>query len=135
MLDATLNSAAEVDGETPPFNDSLKQIDLQFNQNYGYSTMEGIIRCLDYGELNGGFVPLTTQQKGACMLHAFRKSIICPREFTNTHLRRMVVSFICQNFDFLHPMLRLSIAGNYGHFRLSRAQYEDIRDRNLLTLQ
>ena len=69
VLDATLNSTAnEVDGVTPPFNDSLKQIDLQFNQDYGYSNMEGIIRCLDYGELNGGFVPLTTQQKGACLL-------------------------------------------------------------------
>ena len=97
--------------------------------------MEGIVRFLDYGELNGGFVPLTTQQKGTCMFHAFRKSIICPREFTNTYLRRMVVSFICQNLDFLHPMLRLSIAGNYGHLRLSRTQYQDLRDRNLLTPQ
>ena len=127
VLDATLNSTAtEVDSVTPLFNDSLKQIDLQFNQDYGYSNMEGIIRCLDYGELNGGFVPLTTQEKGACLFHAFRKSIICSREFTNTHLRRMVVSFICQNLDFLYPMLRLSIAGNYGHLRLSRTQYEDL---------
>ena len=136
MLDATLNSTATVvDGVTLPFNDSLKQIDLQFNQDYGYYNMEGIIRCLDYGELNGGFVPLTTQQKGACLFPPFRKSIICPRELTNTHLRRMVVSFICQNLDSLYPMLRLSIAGNYGHLRLSRTQYEDLRDSNLLTPQ
>ena len=46
-----------------------------------------------------------------------------------------MVSFICQNLDFLYPMLRLSIAGNYGHLRLSRVQYEDFRDRNLLTQQ
>ena len=136
VLDATLNgTATEVDGDTPPFNDSLKQIDLQFNQDYGYSNMEGIIRCLDYGELNGGFVPLTMQQKGTCLFHAFRKSIVCPREFTNTHLKRMAVSFICQNLDFLYLMLRLSIPGNYGHLRLSRTQYEDLRDRNLLTPQ
>ena len=81
------------------------------------------------------YLPLPTQQKGACLFHAFRKSTICPREFTNTHLRRMVVSFICQNLNFLYPMLRLSIAGNYGHLRLSRTQYEDLRDRNLLTPQ
>ena len=97
--------------------------------------MEGIVRCLDYGEINGGFVPPTTQQKGACLFHAFRKSIICPKEFTNTHLHRMVVSFMCQNLDFLYPMLRVSISGNYGHIRLSRTQYEDVRDRNLLTAQ
>ena len=77
----------------------------------------------------------TTQQKGACLLHAFRKSIVCPRGFTNTHLRRMVVSFICQNLDFLYPMLRLFIAGNYGHLRLSRTQNEHLRDRKLLTPQ
>ena len=110
VLDATLNSTAtEVDGVTPTLNDSLKQIDLQFNQDYGYSNMEGIIRCLDYGELNVGFVSLTTQQKGACLFHTFKKSIICPREFTNTHLRRIVVSFMCQNLDFLYPMLRLQL--------------------------
>ena len=136
VLDATLNSSAtEVDGVTPSFNDSLRKIDLQFNQDHGYSNVEGIIRYLDFWELNGGFVPLTTQQKGACLFHAFRKSIICPREFTNIHLRRMMVSFICHNLDFLHPMLRLSIAGNYGHLMLSRAEYEDLRDRNLLTPQ
>ena len=122
VLDATMNcTATELDGVTPPFNNSLKQIDLHFNQEYGYSSMEGIIRCLDYGELNGGFVPLPTQQKGACLFHTFRKSLVCPREFTNTHLRRMMVSFICQNLDFLYPVLRLSIAGNYCHLRLSRA--------------
>ena len=122
VLDATLNnSVTEADGTNPPYNDNLRQIDLQFNQDYGYSNMEGIVRCLDYGELNGGLVPLTTQQRGACLFHAFRKSLICPREFTNTHLHRMVVS--------------VSISGNYGHIRLSRAQYEDLRDRNLLTAQ
>ena len=58
-----------------------------------------------------------------------------PREFTNTHLRRMVVSLICLHLDFLYPVLRLSIAGNYGHIRLSREQYEDLRARDLLTPQ
>ena len=32
-------------------------------------------------------------------------------------------------------MLRVSISGNYGHIRLSRTQYEDLRDRGLLTAQ
>ena len=61
--------------------------------------------------------------------------MVWSREFTNTYLRRMVVSFICQNLDFPYPVLRLSIAGYYGHLRLSRAQYEDLRNRNLLTQQ
>ena len=119
-------TATEVDGVTPPFSDSLKQIDLHFNQEYGYSNMEGIIKCLDYGEFNGGFVPLPTQQRGACLFHAFRKSLVCSSEFTNTHLRRIVVSFMSKS-RFPLP--------NYGHLRLSRAQFEDLRNRNLLTQQ
>ena len=63
VQDTTMNcTASEVDGTIPPFNDSLKQIDLHFNQEYGYSNIEGI---------NGGFVPLPTQQRAACLFHTF----------------------------------------------------------------
>ena len=67
VLNATMCSATEVDGKTPPFNSSLRQVDLQFNQEYGYSTMEGVIRCLDYGELNGGFCSPPHTAKRACL--------------------------------------------------------------------
>ena len=85
--------------------------------------MEGIIHLIDYDSINGGFVPLSTQQHGACLFHAFRQCITRPREFTNTHLRCMLVSFVCNRVEELYPMLECSISGNYGHIRLSPEEY------------
>ena len=127
VLDRTLSHCSEVQGSIPPHNDSLRAVDLPFNREFGYSNMEGIIRLLDYGEQQGGFVPLTSQLKGSCLFSSFRKSIICPFEFTNTHLRRMLVMFICEQLDSLYPMLRLSISGNYGHIRVNATEYNRLK--------
>ena len=113
----------------------LRNVDIEFNQGYGYQNMEGIIRLIEYGTINSGFVPLSTQQRGACMFHAFRRCISYPREFTNSHLRRLIVSFICSRAEELYPMLVCSISGNYGHIRLSAEEYKRKQDSNQLTEQ
>ena len=123
VLDAMLRVSKKVHGEEPPLMPGLRGVDISFNQRYGFQTMEGIIRLIDYGSRNGGFVPLPTQQRGACLFHAFRRSITCPREFTHSHLRRMLVSFICNRADELYPMLECSISSNYGHIQLSPEEY------------
>ena len=123
VLDATLRVSKKVHGEEPPLMPGLRGVDISFNQRYGFQTMEGIICLIDYGSSNGGFVPLPTQQRGACLFHVIRRSITCPREFTNSHLRHMLVSFICNRADELYPMLECSISGNYGHIRLSPEEY------------
>ena len=97
--------------------------------------MAGIIRVIDYGAMNGGWAPLVTQQRGSCMFHAVRRSIQCPKEFTNMHLRHMIVSFICDRVDELFPMLKVSISGNYGHLRLSEEEFNRKRAEGTLTDQ
>ena len=67
VLSATYICSAEVDGKQPPYNKSLESVDLDFNRNYGYDNMAGIIRIIDYGALNGGWAPLVTQQRGSCL--------------------------------------------------------------------
>ena len=123
VLDVMLRVSKKVHGKELPLMPGLRGIDIGFNQRYGFQTMEGIIRLIDYGSSNGGFVPLPTQQRGACLFHTFRRSITCPREFTNSHLRRMLVSFICNRADELYPMLECSISGNCGHIQLSPEEY------------
>ena len=123
VLDATYRASKRVHGEEPPRMPGLRNIDIGFNQKYGYQSMEGIICLIDYGSINGGFIPLSTQQHGACLFHAFRQCITCPRKFTNTHLRCMLVSFICNRAEELYPMLECSISGNYGHITLSPEEY------------
>ena len=70
VLSATYTSSTEVDGIQPPYNKNLESVDLDFNRNYGYDNMAGIIRVIDYGALNGGWAPLVTQQRGSCLFHA-----------------------------------------------------------------
>ena len=123
VLSATYTSSVEVDGIQPPYNKNLELVDLDFNRNYGYDNMAGIIRVIDYGALNGGWPPLVTQQRGSCLFHAVRRSMQCPKEFTNMHLRRMVVNFICDRVDELFSMLKVAISGNYGHLRLTPEEY------------
>ena len=62
VLDATLRVSKKVHGDEPPLMLGLRGVDIGFNQRYGFQTMEGIIRLIDYGSSNGGFVPLPTQQ-------------------------------------------------------------------------
>ena len=123
VLDATYRASKRIHGEEPPHMPGLRNVDIGFNQKCGYQSMEGITRFIDYGSINGGFVPLSTQQHGACLFHAFRQCITCPREFTNTHLRCMLVSFVCNRAEELYPMLECSISGNYEHIRLSPEEY------------
>ena len=62
VLDATVRVSKKVHGDEPPLMPGLRGVDIGFNQRYGFQTMEGIIRLIDYGSSNGGFVPLPTQQ-------------------------------------------------------------------------
>ena len=135
VLTATYVSSTEVDGKRPPYNKSWETVDLDFNRNYGYENMAGIIRIIDYGALNGGWAPLVTQQRGSCLFHAVRRSIQRPKEFTNMHLRRMIVSFICDRVDELFPMLQVAISGNYGHLRLTQDEYKRKMDEGTITDQ
>ena len=86
VLSATYVCSADVDGEQPPYNKSLESVDLDFNRNYGYDNMAGIIRIIDYGAMNGGWAPLVTQQRGSCLFHAVRRSILWWRTLPENHL-------------------------------------------------
>ena len=86
-----------------------RDIDVDANRIYGLPSQECPFNLLDYGQLNGGYIPRLTQMRGGCLFHAVRKSIKCPREFTNTHLRCMLVLFMVENFEMLWPLLHICI--------------------------
>ena len=116
-----------------PQQPGLREVDIPFNQGYGFQNMEGIIRLMDYGATHVGFVHIATQQRGARLFHAFRKCICCPREFRNTHLRRMLVSFICTHAEEFYALLVSAIGGNYGHIRIDRRDYDRLMGLTQLT--
>ena len=98
--------------------------DVEANWIYGLSSQECLFNLLDYGQLNWGYIPRVTQMRGGCLFHAMRKSIKCPREFTNTHLRHMLVLFMVENFEMLWPLLHVCILNNFGHHRLSEEEFQ-----------
>ena len=77
-----------------------KEVDVEANRIYGISSQEHLFNLLDYGQLNGGYIPRVTKMRGGCLFHAICKSIKCPREFTNTHLRHMLVLFMIENLKY-----------------------------------
>ena len=78
---------------------------------------------LEYGQINGGYIPRLTQMRGGCLFHAIRKGIKCPREFTNTYLRRIIVLFMVENFEMLWPLLHICVLNNFGHLRLTEEEF------------
>ena len=99
-------------------------IDVDANCIYGLTSQGHLIQLLEYGQINGGFIPRVTQMHGAWIFHALRKGMKCPREFTNTHLRRMIVLFIIENFEMLWPLLHVSLLDNFGHIRMPEEEFQ-----------
>ena len=136
LLDNTTHHFEEVEtrtGTTIQWYDHLKNVDIDTNRMIGLTNMELYTRLIHYAQKNGGYVPKVSQQRGSCLFHSMRKGIACPREFSNSHLRRMIICFIVDNFQLLWPMLHFAIKGNYGHLRLSPEQFREKESQGTLT--
>ena len=136
LIDNTTHHIDDVEtktGTTIQWYDHLKGVDIDTNRKIGLTNMEYYTRLIDYAEKNGGYVPKVSQQRGSCLFHSVRKSITCPREFSNSHLRRMIICFIVDNFELLWPMLHFAIKGNYGHLRLTTDQFREKERLGTLT--
>ena len=107
--------------------------DIHTNRMIGLTNMEYYTRLIDYAQKNGGYVPKVSQQRRSCLFHSVRKSIACSREFSNSHLRRMIICFIVNNFELLWPMLHFAIKGNYGHLRLTTDKFREKERLGTLT--
>ena len=136
LVDDTTHHIDDVEtrtGTTIQWYDHLKGVDIGTNRMIGLTNMKYYTRLIDYAQKNGGYVPKVSQQRGSCLFHSVRKSIACPREFSNSHLRRMIICFIVDNFELLWPMLHFAIGGNYGHLKLTTDQFREKERLGTLT--
>ena len=67
------------------------------------------------------------------MFHALRKGMKYPWEFSNAHLRHMVVLFAIENFEMLWPLLHICVLNNFGHMRLMEEEYRAKVDNGTIT--
>ena len=100
-----------------------RDVDVDANGIYGLPSQETLFTLLDYGQINGAYIPRLTQMRGSCLFHAIPKSIKCPRKFSNTHLRCMVVLFMVENFEMLWLLLHICVLNNFGHLRLTEEEF------------
>ena len=130
----------DIDGRKPSKQQrdayaKMMEVDVDANCIYGLNSQGLLFQLLEYGHMNGGFIPRVTQMQGSCMFHALRKGMECPREFTNTHLRRMIILFIIENFEMLWPLLHISVLNNFGHIRMPEEKFQRKLAEDTLTDQ
>ena len=113
----------------------LRELDIDANEMYGLSNMEDLKRIMLYLKQYCKLTPKAVQARGACMMASVRRYAAVPYEYTNLHLRRQIVVFICNMAEYLFPMLQVHIKGNYGHARLSRSQFKRKEREGTLTPQ
>ena len=113
----------------------MMEVDVDANCIYGLNSQGHLFQLLECGQMNGGFIPRVTQMRGSCMFHTLRKGMECPREFTNTHLRRMIILFIIENFEMLWPLLHVSVLNNFGYIRMSEEEFQRKLAEDTLTDQ
>ena len=79
-------------------------------------------RIIAYLRVNGGYTIVQTQELGNCLYAAFLRGTDAKREFTSTHLRRMLVMMITKNHHFFFEYLKVPLAKHYGHERISEEE-------------
>ena len=108
-------------------------MDIDANEIYGLSNMEDLKRIMLYTKQFCKLAPKAVQARGACMMASVRRCAAIPYEYTNSHLRRQIVLFVCNLVEYLYPMLHVHIKGNYGHARLPKTQYKKKERAGTLT--
>ena len=98
----------------------------------GCDTPDQFSSLLEYLNINGGWFPFQVQRRGACLYAAFRRGLDCPKEYTNSHLRRQLVMEMIRYKEFFLPHLSGAISGGYGG-KLSAEEYARREKEGLLT--
>ena len=110
-------------------------MDLDCNQIHGLANIEDLQRVSLYTSNYCKLTPKAVQARRACQFASIRRNCTAPFEYTNTHLRRQIAMFMINMAEYLFPLLKVHIKGNYGHLRLTKKQYEDKEKRHTLTDQ
>ena len=129
LLDKSVVPSENREGPNPGTFEELRDLDIDANEIYGLSNMEDLKRIMLYLKQFCKLTPKAVQARGACMMASIRRCAAIAYEYTNYHLRRQIVMFVCNLVEYLHPMLHIHIKGNYGHARLSKSQYRK-KDRD-----
>ena len=97
---------------------------MQSHMFLGCSTTRQYLRLVEYLTINGDYKAVQVQCRGPYQYASFRRGIDCPKQFTNTHLRRHLLMEVINHREFFFPILQDRIAMIYSGIRLTEAEYK-----------
>ena len=122
---------AQVD--VPEDEDAWVGRGMAIADSFNLPDINTLLKVNKYVYENGQWEIFPTPKNGGCLFSAIRRGLESPEEFRNSHLRFMVVLFICKHADFMFSMLDEHIAGNYGLERMDAAVYQAAKEEGSLT--
>ena len=90
---------------------------------YNLTDLKEVVELNEYLSLNGGWELFTTPKNGQCCFSSFLKGIDVPEEYRASHLRYQLGYWCTQNHLFTFNKLKMLLLAEYGHGRISRAEY------------
>ena len=90
---------------------------------YNLTDLKEVVELNEYLSLNGGWELFTTPKNGQCCFSSFLKGIDVPEEYRASHLRYQLGYWCTQNHLFAFNRLKMLLLAEYGHRRISRAEY------------
>ena len=111
------------EGKAPDPLDKLKGLGKQQAEAYNLNDLKEVVELSEFLNFNGGWELFVTKKNGNCLYFSFLKGAEVPEEYRPMHLRFQLELFCCRNHGFCFTVLKNHIMGEYGHPRLSRAEY------------
>ena len=102
-------------------------------ESFNLPDINTLLKVNKYVFNNGQWEIFPTPENGGCLFSALRTGLESPEEFRNSHLRYMIVLFICRNADFMYSFLDEHVAGNYDLERMDPAVYQAAKEEGSLT--
>ena len=102
-------------------------------ESFNLPDINTLLKVNKYVFNNGQWEIFPTPKNGGCLFSALRRGLESPEEFRNSHLRYMIVLFICINADFMYSFLDEHVTGNYGLERMDPAVYQAAKEEGSLT--
>ena len=126
-------SEARIEGKPPSAHENLKGQGPVSADLFNLSDLRQVLRLQEYLQENASLELFHTPKNGQCLFASVRRALEIPEEYRSNHLRYQLAYFIIKNHQFCFNVLRRLITFEYGHSRLSRAEYLEGMRKDSLT--
>ena len=126
-------SEARIEGKAPSAHEGLTGKGPVSADLFNLSDLRQVLRLQEYLQDNASLELFHTPKNGQCLFASVRRALEIPEEYRSNHLRYQLAFFITQNHQFCFNILKKLITFEYGHARLTKAQYLEGMKRGSLT--